>query len=213
MARRKREPKGLLALILAALVAANSMIIISRLGRGKPLPGEGVALPEYVTKDYIVKNSYSRPGTPLTEINGVVIHYVGNPGSSARANRNYFNNLALTHETYASSHFIVGLEGEVLVLIPLDEKSCATNERNRDTISVEVCHPDATGEFSPVTYDSLVRLLAYLCDRFQLTEEDLIRHYDVTGKKCPLYYVEHEDAWEQLKADVKQALEKGEFRD
>ena len=85
MARRKREPNRLLVLILAALVAVNSILVISRLGRGKPLPGEGVALPEYVTKDYIVKNSYSRPGTPLTEINGVVIHYVGNPGSSARA--------------------------------------------------------------------------------------------------------------------------------
>ena len=209
MARRKREPKGLLALILAALVAANSMIIISRLGRGKPLPGEGVELPEYVTKDYIVKNSYSRPGTPLTEINGVVIHYVGNPGSSARANRNYFNNLALTHETYASSHFIVGLEGEVIACVPLTEMAYASNERNGDTVAIEVCHPDAEGEYSAVTYERVVELAAWLCETFDLDPaEAVIRHYDVTGKICPKFYVENPAAWETLKADI--AAEMGE---
>ena len=28
----------------------------------------------------------------------------------------------------------------------------------------------------------------------------VIRHYDVKGKLCPLYYVEHPEAWEQFKA-------------
>ena len=32
--------------------------------------------------------------------------------------------------------------------------------------------------------------------------DDVIRHYDVTEKLCPLYYVEHEDAWIQMKADI-----------
>ena len=30
----------------------------------------------------------------------------------------------------------------------------------------------------------------------------VIRHYDVTGKNCPKYFVEHEDEWEQFKKDV-----------
>ena len=34
----------------------------------------------------------------------------------------------------------------------------------------------------------------------------MIRHYDVTGKNCPKYFVENEDAWEQFKLDVKTAL-------
>lgn len=25
---------------------------------------------------------------------------------------------------------------------------------------------------------------------------------DVTGKECPKYYVDHPDAWEQMKADI-----------
>lgn len=208
MARERREPNRLLLLILAALVAANSFIIVSRLGRGDPLPGRDVKLPEYVTVNYIGKNSYSRPGTPLTEVNAVVIHYVGNPGSSAKANRNYFNNLALTKETYASSHFVVGLEGEIIACVPLTEIAYASNERNADTVSVEVCHPDESGVYTAETYERVVELTAWICQTFALDPaEDVIRHYDVTGKQCPRYYVEHPEAWETLKEDVREAME------
>ena len=31
-----------------------------------------------------------------------------------------------------------------------------------------------------------------------------IRHYDVTGKDCPKYFVEHEDAWVQFRQDVQE---------
>jgi N-acetylmuramoyl-L-alanine amidase CwlA len=40
-----------------------------------------------------------------------------------------------------------------------------------------------------------------------LTEEDVIRHYDITGKICPKYFVDDEDAWMQFKTDVKAILE------
>ena len=64
--------------------------------------------------------------------------------------------------------------------------------------------------FEQETYDSVVKLAAWLCARFGLTSEQVIRHYDVTGKLCPLYYVEHEDAWQQFKADVDTAIRAGE---
>ena len=82
----------------------------------------------------------------------------------------------------------------------------ASNDRNGDTISIECCHPDDTGAFNTVTYQSMVQLTAWLCNRFGLTSQDVIRHYDVTGKICPKYFVEHEDAWEQFKADVQQQI-------
>lgn len=109
---------------------------------------------------------------------------------------------------YASSHFIVGLEGEVIACVPLTEVAYASNSRNDDTVSIEVCHPDETGEFSPVTYDRAVELTAWLCKEFHLDpEEDVIRHYDVTGKLCPLYYVEHPEAWDAFLQDVAAAVE------
>lgn len=152
-------------------------------------------------------NEYSRPGTPLKEIKGIVIHYVGNPGTSAKANRDYFQGLKDAHTTKASSHFVVGLDGEIVQCIPSTEISYASNERNKDTLSIECCHPDETGKFNEATYQSMVNLTGWLCARFGLDSQDVIRHYDVTGKICPKYFVEHEDAWEQFKLDVQAKAE------
>lgn len=150
----------------------------------------------------LTPNEYSRPQIAISEIRYIAIHYTANPGSSAQANRDYFENLAVTGETKVSSHFVVGLEGEVIQCIPSSEISYATNERNVDTLSIETCHPDETGEFTQASYDSVVALTAWLCTRFGLTEENVIRHYDVTGKECPKYYVDYPEAWTQMKADI-----------
>ena len=156
--------------------------------------------------ELLTVNEYSRPGIPLEKVKYVAIHYTANPGSTAIDNRNYFENLKDSHETKASSHFIVGLEGEIVQCIPTAEISYATNERNVDTISIECCHPDETGKFNEATYQSLEELTAYLCNRFGLSVDQVIRHYDVTGKDCPRYYVQNPDAWEQLKTDIEEQM-------
>lgn len=160
-----------------------------------------IAKPE-ISEMLLTPNDYSRPQTPLTAVNSIVIHYTANPGTGAESNRNYFENLRLNQTTSASSHFVIGLEGEIIQCVPLDEISYASNDRNNDTISIECCHPDETGKFNEKTYQSLVALIAWLCSVYNLDRDDIIRHYDVSGKLCPLYYVEHEDAWETLKDDV-----------
>lgn len=207
--RRRRRARyspvvPVLGLVLVCLTAAVLWVLL----RDRGLPGEDIEVPDYVEQDYLTVNEWSRPGTELEEINGVVIHYVGNPGTTAHANRNYFESLSSGQEgTYASSHFIVGLEGEVIQCVPLTEVAYASNTRNGDTVSIEVCHPDETGEFSPVTYDRAVELTAWLCVQFKLDPETgVIRHYDVTGKECPRYYVEHPEAWDAFRADVSAAI-------
>jgi len=202
--RRRLRPQFVLLCVLAALIAANGVLLVLRLAGGAGAEAAGVPVPDYVTEDLLPRNRYSRPGSTLRNIKGVVIHYVGNPGTSAQANRNYFASLALGRDkTYASSHFIVGLEGEVVQCIPLTEIAYASNDRNGDTVAVEVCHSDETGVFSPVTYARTVDLTAWLCRQFDLDPaEDVIRHYDVTGKRCPLYYVEQPQAWDAFRADV-----------
>ena len=153
-------------------------------------------------------NAYSRPGMETETITGIVIHYTANPGSTAQENRDYFNSLQYSHATEASSNFIVGLDGEIIQCVPTWEVAYASNERNTDTVSIECCHPDDSGKFTDETYRSLVQLTAWLCVKFGLTEEDVIRHYDVTGKNCPKYFVEHEDAWDEFRQNVGQAIER-----
>lgn len=161
---------------------------------------------DWVTPYYLPLNEYSRPGILLDSINTIVIHYIGNPDTTAEQNRNYFAGLAVSGETHASSNFIIGLAGEVVQCVPVDEIAYASNARNDDTLSIELCHPDETGQFTAETYASAVRLTAWLCMRFDLSADGLIRHYDVSGKECPRYFVENEEAWETFKSDVAGAM-------
>lgn len=216
--RRRRRNRKILLLIaviaLALILSASLLLFIIKLSGGfgssnsrKEALTQALKNGEAVKLEYLTQNQYSRPGTKLRRIHGIVVHYTANPGTSAENNRSYFEGLKDKHTTYASSHYIIGLDGEVLQIIPLTEESYASNDRNDDTIAIECCHPDKTGEFNEKTYASLVSLTAALCAEFDLDEDDIIRHYDVTGKLCPLYYVKHEDAWEGFKDDVMEEVE------
>lgn len=198
--RPSPSPKRRVTVVIVALAAVFS-IVIAAVGMGLLVHfrhSHDQDVPSWVDVQIIEDNGSGKRGIPLHTVSNIVVHYVGNPNTSAQNNRNYFNQPA----TVVSSHFIVGLDGEVIQCVPLGERSAASNHRNGDTISVEVCHPDETGQYNEQTYRSLIRLCAWLCEEYDLEATDLIRHYDVTGKLCPLYYVEHPEAWEQLMQDV-----------
>lgn len=168
----------------------------------KKLNIKTLEVPQYVDVQ-LIHQEFARTGVKIIEINNIVIHYVGNPGTSAQNNRDYFDK----PDTNVCSHFIVGLDGEVIQCVPLDEKSNASNNRNLDTISIEVCHPDTSGKFNESTYNSLVKLTAWLCDNSGLDADDVIRHYDITGKECPKYFVDNESAWKKFLKDIERELD------
>ena len=63
--------------------------------------------------------SHNRPGTIRSKTTAIAVHWVGNPGTSAKANRNYFQNT----DRSVSSNYIVGLDGEIICCIPDNEIS------------------------------------------------------------------------------------------
>ncbi|SHH75588.1 N-acetylmuramoyl-L-alanine amidase [Sporobacter termitidis DSM 10068] len=222
--RRRRRLTGrrvgtflIIALVILGVALGFQVFGTQKAEAGEAKPGatgagsiknvKNITMPAWVTADLLPVNEYSRPGTKLAAVNAIVIHYVGNPGTTAEQNRSYYENLAETGETSASSNFVIGTDGGILQCVPTDEVAYCSNWRNDDTISIECCHPDKTGKFTDDTYASLVKLTAYLCQAYGLDSSDVIRHYDVTGKVCPKYFVDHPDAWEAFKNDVQDALE------
>jgi len=217
-AESRREKKRWIMILISAVIAALALFVFFlEVGQTRGTQTERLEITQYQPRsviqdeisdlDWIIPaflpiNRYSRPGDRITEVNAIVIHYIGNPSTTAQQNRNYFANLAMTGETYASSNFIICLNGEILQCIPVDEIAYASNVRNADTLSIELCHPDTTGQFTEETYEAAVRLTAWLCSRYGLAPDDIIRHYDVTGKECPMFFVEDEDAWATFKTDV-----------
>ena len=161
-----------------------------------------------VFEDFLTVNEFSRPGETLPEVTEIFVHYTANAGTTAAQNRSYFENLGITGETSASAHFIIGTGGEIIQCLPLDEIGYAVKEHNYNSISIECCYLNENGKFEDATYDSLIKLLGWLLREYDLGTAAVLRHYDAsgnfTGKECPKYYVENEDAWEMLMKDLKE---------
>lgn len=176
-------------------------------------------------KQLLTVNKFSRPAQKLIGVKGIVIHWVANAGSSAQSNRNYFENLKNQKEEknarYASAHFIVNLNGNIIQCLPIDEmayhvgalkyeegiKDRLSGYPNNCTIGIELCHPDWFGVFTDETYYAAVELTATLLKQFNLNpQKDIYRHFDITGKICPKFFVEDKSAWNKFKADVEKFL-------
>jgi N-acetylmuramoyl-L-alanine amidase len=173
-----------------------------------------------IIEAYLDYNSFSRSGKKMKGIKGIVIHWVANPKSTAMANRNYFNNLKNQTKTYASSHEIIGLDGEVVICIPSNEVAYHVGANKYTTrieqmkignpnyyfYGIECCHPDWGGKFNDKTYNTLINRVADLLIEFDLkpSKDTIWRHYDVTLKDCPHYYVKNPKEWDKLIVDVTQ---------
>lgn len=156
--------------------------------------------------DHLPINPISRPGNLILSIDYIVIHYVGNPGTTANQNRSYYEEIIATMEASVSSNYLIGLDGEIIECVPSYEVAYASNHMNSYSVSIEASHLDESGEFNDATYKSMVELTAWLCGKYELTSEDLLRHYDVTGKECPKSFVDKPALWEEFKKDVKTLL-------
>jgi len=161
-----------------------------------------------IEKRHLSINPYSRSGKSLSELKAIVMHWVANPGTSAEANRSYFENRASGKHGYGSAHYIVGLEGEILECIPAGEaawhvgsKTYTTYTRgyltsgnpNYCTIGIELCHPREDGAFSYATLHSASELAGSLCKKYRLNPyRDITTHKAVVGwKDCPRYWCEN----------------------
>lgn len=144
-----------------------------------------IATPPAYSEQFLPINEYQRPGTLLEDVEGIVIHDSKN----------------------SNSHFMIGLSGEIVQYVPLEEISYASNDANMDTITIECCIDNEEGRFNEKIYESLVELTAWIVGKYDLTMDDVIRGFDENGETCPKYFVEHESAWEDFKLDVTKYIE------
>ena len=164
-----------------------------------------------VTQKLLTVNEWTRPGTKLDKVTQIIVHSTGEPNVNAVNRRDQYEAMKDTHtstDTPESMHFIIGTDGTIVQCIPINEAAFASKRFNECGISVEFCNTDAEGAMSKATYESLVSLVAYLCDEFNLTpgKDAILRHSDVTGRMCPLFFATNADSWTQFLDDVAKEL-------
>lgn len=200
----------LFVLIVAVVLIGVTKVVKNLFSRGGETAYAGSTIKQDLdlTEYFLTPNQFSRPQNELKEVKGIVIHYVSNAGATATEVRNYFEGLQNgTQKTAESSHFIIGLDGEIVQCIPLGEVACASGSRNSDTISIEFCHPRIDGEPGAQTYQAMVRLTAYLCKEYNLGTDAVLRHFDINQESCPKYFAEQEGKWAAFLAEVKTMLD------
>jgi len=67
---------------------------------------------------------------------------------------------------------------------------------------LEEVYGNDAGEFKKETLKSTACLCAKLLKKYGLTTKNIIRHYDVTGKICPRYFVNKPSEFEKFKKEV-----------
>lgn len=164
---------------------------------------------------YIQKNEYSRPGAKLTAVKKIVMHWTANLGGTALNHYNYFNsipNRPANQRRYASAHIFVDTK-EALCIVPLNEVTYHANEgstkkipelrpnANFLSVGVEMC-VEKDGKIAEETFQRSVDVVVDLCKKFKLTEKDIVRHYDITGKSCPTPWVVKSSEFERFKKCV-----------
>ena len=200
--RKLRKGRIVMAVIIVAAIVIMSCLVVKRINQNSEAKKvknlAEIKIPDWIDSQIIDVDGASRNGYKLKGVKDIVVHYVGNPGTTAQQNHDFYAG----NQSNVSAHFVVGLDGEIIQCIPINEWSAASNWRNNDTISIEVCHPDETGKFKKKTYSSLVKLVAWLENVCDIDESHVIRHYDITKKECPRYFVQHEDKWKTFKKNV-----------
>lgn len=167
------------------------------------------------------KNNYGSKRSKES-IKWIVIHYTGNDGDSDEANGNYFKNNIVK----ASAHWFID-DDSVTQSVPEDYVAYSVGgsrysnykqtggatyyeqARNANTLNIELCDSNKDGkvEATEKTLDNTVDFVKKKMKEYNIDIDHVIRHFDVTGKSCPVYFCgsdSKDKEWEEFKARLKE---------
>ena len=139
----------------------------------------------------------------------IVLHYTGNNNDTAKGNANYFSNPVTP---VRSANYFVDEKEIYCSVNPVDAAYGASSSkyycaaRNANSIHIEMC--DSVINIPEKAKQNVFWLVKYLMDKYNIDDEHIIRHYDITHKKCPLTLVDN-NAWIKFKYELKNYIKNG----
>lgn len=165
-------------------------------------------------------------GGMRNKIEWIVIHYTANDGDSDENNGKYFKNNVVK----ASAHYFVD-DDSITQSVPDHYVAWSVGGKkynnnggkyygkctNTNSISIELCDNVRNGVIYPSdkTIQNALELVKELMKKYKINADHVIRHYDVTGKPCPAYWVddkkwksEFHNKLSEVKIDVAKSYDK-----
>ena len=153
------------------------------------------------------------------QIKYIVIHYTGNDGDSDEGNAAYFANNVVK----ASAHYFVDDDSVTRSVPDLNIAWAVGGTKwadcdktgggsmygiitNANSISIELCDEVKNGAYgaSEKTLERAAELCRALMRNYKIPVENVYRHFDVTGKHCPVYMMGKKE-WAKFKARLEAA--------
>ncbi len=150
-----------------------------------------------------------------SSIQYIVVHYTANNGDKAEGNGNYF----AQPNRNASAHYFVDESNVVQSVKDTDTAwHCGAKSykhpkcRNDNSIGVEMCsEKDDKGQYyiNEQTQNTAIKLIKVLMEKYNIPIENVLRHYDVTGKMCPEPFVRNQVQWLDFKNKLSEEKKEG----
>ena len=132
----------------------------------------------------------------------IVMHYTANNGDTAKNNCDYYHRVG---GLQASAHYFCDEHGAMQSVREGDTAwHCGARAywhpecRNGNSIGIEMCsrkRADGSYYIKPETVANAATLAREIMQRYGIDTEHVLRHYDVTGKRCPMPWVDDPAQW------------------
>ena len=132
----------------------------------------------------------------------IVLHYTANNGDTARNNCDYYHRVG---GLQASAHYFCDEHGAMQSVRECDTAwHCGARAywhpecRNGNSIGIEMCsrkRADGSYYIKPETVANAAALAREIMQRYGIDTDHVLRHYDVTGKRCPMPWVDDPEQW------------------
>ena len=132
----------------------------------------------------------------------IVMHYTANNGDTAKNNCDYYHRVG---GLQASAHYFCDEHGAMQSVRECDTAwHCGARAywhpecRNANSIGIEMCsrkRADGSYYILPETVANAATLAKDIMQRYGIDTDHVLRHYDVTGKRCPMPWVDDPAQW------------------
>lgn len=136
----------------------------------------------------------------------IVMHYTANNGDTAKNNCDYYHRVG---GLQASAHYFCDEHGAMQSVREGDTAwHCGARAywhpecRNANSIGIEMCsrkRADGSYYIKPETVANAAALAKDIMQRYGIDADHVLRHYDVTGKRCPMPWVDDPAQWAAFK--------------
>lgn len=147
-----------------------------------------------------IYNYGSRGGNSIKYI---VLHYTGNKGDTAKNNGTYFcgGNRGASAHYFVDDNEIVQVVEEYNSAWSVGDGKGKYNITNQNSISIEMCC-NSDGKVSEKTEANALELVKCLMDKYNISINNVVRHYDASRKICPNWSDDNWQRWSNFKSKL-----------